>query len=221
MLVLTILLAAMALVTLGVVLGQFLLQRTTAGGRGLLLSKGRLGIQTVHENTGKKTHAYRVEVNVAGPGVWHEVVVHLESDGYEFDTGGDRPEARRSMDCESEPIIWNLDLTQQVADELWCVVTWAAPRGPALRTEAIASPLGGGPTYRWRWVVGYRHRGLLSQFASRHGPAWFRDRFRRARPLGRWKRYPPEPLREGTGPLDLGRPPGPRRWPRAIFWSCW
>jgi hypothetical protein len=174
MLVLTILLAAMALVTLGVVLGQFLLQRTTAGGRNMLLLKGRLGIQTFHESTGSRTNAYRVDVGVAGPGVWHEVVVHLEVDGNEFDPGGSRPELRRaSMDCESEPITWNLNITKQVASEAWCVVTWAAPRGPVLRSEAVATPLGGGGTYRWRWFVGSRYLGRLSKFASSHGPGGF------------------------------------------------
>jgi len=195
-----------------VALGQLFLQRTTTGGRGILLSVGRIGIQTVHENLGTKTDGYRVDVTVAGPGVWHEVAVHLEIDGHEFHAVN-RPGSRPAMSCESEPIAWNLDLTRQVADEVWCVVTWAAPSGPTLRTAALATPLrAGGAIYQWRWFIGFRYLEQLSEFASHHGPDWFRDRFGRPRPLGRWKKFRGAPLRDGNGPLGLGRTPNASRW---------
>lgn len=204
---LNILLGLVALAALVVAAGQLRLQRTTAGGRGLLLGAGPTGTQIVHN--GKVTQSYRVEVGVAGPKVWHEVAVCFEKDGREFEAPN-RPDIRKSMSCDSERIIWDFHLSPEDGEKVWCVVSWAEPRGDALRTNALAIAVRGGPVYKWRWFPGHLYIGWLSEDASRHGPAWFRERFGRARPLGRWRKYRDAAFRDGNGPFDLGRAPDAR-----------
>jgi hypothetical protein len=206
--VLNILLALVTLAALAVAWRQWRLQRTSAGGRGLFLGAGRLGHRTVRKTREGKvtTDSYRVEVGVAGPKVWHELAVTLENDGREFEAPN-HPDTRESMDCDSERIIWDFDLTPEDDDKVWCVVSWAEPRGDALRTDALAIPVHGGPISKWRWYPGHLYIGWLTEDASRHGPAWFRQRFGRARPLGRWRKYRDPAFRDGNGPFDLGRAP--------------
>src|SRR5690348_4860590 len=131
----------MALITvtaLAVAWGQLRLQRTTAGGRGLLLGAGPTGMQMVRN--GIVSNRYRVEVKIAGPKVWHELGVVLEKDGREFEAP-DRPPTRKTMTSESEAIVWDFELSPEDGERVWCLVTWAEPRGSALRTDALATPL--------------------------------------------------------------------------------
>jgi hypothetical protein len=207
--VLNVLLGVIALAALGVALGQLRLQRTAAGGRGILLIAGRTGTQIVRR--GKVTDCYRVEVKLAGPGGWHELAVDLEKDGRKFH-GPERPPLRKRMTCESEPIKWEFELSPQDGDNVWCLVSWAEPRGSVLRTEAFCIALRGGPIYEWKWFPGHRYIGLLSEFAARRGPNWFRKRLgRRPQPLGRWRKRRAAPLRAGNGPRGLGTAPDGRR----------
>jgi hypothetical protein len=174
--VLNLCLALIALGALGVAWFQLRVQRNTAGGRGILLGAGRTGHRTVSTVAGRNhvTDHYRVEVRLAGPGIWHELSVDLEKDGREFKVP-DRPDRRRSMNSESPPIRWDFDLTPQDGDRVWCLVTWAEPRGPALRAGAFSMPVRGGSVYQWKWFPGSRYVGLVSEFASLHGPDWFRS----------------------------------------------
>ncbi len=206
--VLNILLGLVALTALVVAAGQLRLQRTTAGGRGILLGADRTGHRTVtRTETGEiVTDSYRVEVRLAGPKVWHELAVNLEQDGREFDVPA-RPVTRKTMTCDSEPVIWDFNLSPQDGEKVWCVISWAVPRGPVLRTDALAIALRGGHVYQWRWRRGHLYIGWLSADVSQHGPVWFRERFGRPRPLGRWRKYRDAPMRDGNGPLDLGRAP--------------
>jgi hypothetical protein len=171
--VLDILLGLVALAALVVAAGQLRLQRTTAGGRGLFLGADRTGHQIVRETPNGKviTNSYRVEVGTAGPKVWHELQVHLEKDGREFTMPGmpDRPETRKSMSCDSERIVWDFYLTPEDGEKVWCLVTWAEPRGPALRTDALAIALRGGSVYKWRWRWGHLYIGWLPGSASVSG----------------------------------------------------
>jgi hypothetical protein len=207
--VLNICLALIALAALSVALWQLRLQRDAAGGRGVLLHTGRIGLQTVINDNVVIDH-YRLEVEVAGPGTWHELALDLEKNGREFNAPN-RPEKRSWMSCESTPMVWDLDLRPDDGDNVWCVVTWVEPSGPALRTNAFAIPVRGGVTYQWKWFPGLRQIGLLSDFASEHGPGWFRRHVGRPRPRGRWRRYREAPLRDGNGPLGLGKSPDGRR----------
>jgi hypothetical protein len=202
--VLNILLGLVALTALIVTWSQLRLQRTTAGGRGLLLGAGPTGTQIVRD--GNVTQSYRVEVSIVGPKVWHELAACLEKDGREFEAPN-RPDTRKSMSCDSERIIWDFYLSPEDGEKVWCLVSWAEPRGPALRTDALATPLCGDAVYKWRWRRGHLYIGWLSADASQHGPAWFRERFGRPRPLGRWRKYRDAVFRDGNGPLDLGRAP--------------
>jgi hypothetical protein len=200
MVALNFLLGLVALAALVVAARQLRLQRTTAGGRGLLVSAVRFG----------RTDTYGVEVHIVGPKVWHDLAVHLEKDGREFypqPEMPDRPATRKTMTCESEWIRWDFDLTPEVGEKAWCLVTWVEPYGPNLRTEALAAPLRGGPLYEWRWRWGHLYIGQMHLWASQHGPAWFRERFGRPRPQGRWRKYRFADGRLGTGPSDLGHAP--------------
>jgi hypothetical protein len=111
------------------------------------------------------------------------------------------------MSCDSERIVWDFYLTPEDAEKVWCLVTWAEPRGPALRTDALAIALSGGSVYKWRWRWGHLYIGWLSLWASQHGGTWFRELFGRARPLGRWRKYRDAAFRDGNGPVDLGHAP--------------
>ena len=82
-------------------------------------SPSRLGStsSTDHEPLNRPkvtTDRYRVEVGVAGPRVWHELAVSLEKDGREFEAPK-RPDTRKSMDCDSERIIWDFHLSRRTA----------------------------------------------------------------------------------------------------------
>jgi hypothetical protein len=194
-----------ALPALAVAWIQWRLQRTSAGGRGLFLGADRTGHQVVRETpTGQViTNSYRVEVGIAGPKVWHELAVHLEKDGREFTVPeipspflqaqvSGQPETRKSMSCDSERIIWDFYLSKEDGEKVWCVVSWAELRGAALRTDALAIALRGGPVYKWRWYPGHLYIGWLSEDASSHGPGWFRDRFGR-----------PDLLADGRSPATI------------------
>lgn len=186
--VLNICLALVALAALSVALWQLRLQRDPAGGRGIFLHTERFSLQTVINDSLVIDH-YRLEVKIVGPGTWYELALDLEKNGSKFNAP-DRPEKRSSMTCESTPMVWDVDLSTEDDKNVWCVVTWVEPHGPALQalhTNAFAIPVRGVAIYQWKWFPFLRQIGL--------------------RPRGRWRRYRGESLREGNGPLGFGKSP--------------
>lgn len=179
---------------------QLRISRNTSGGRGVLFSVKRRRRFT--DNDGVITNTFRVEVELVGPGVRHQVAVLLERDGRPLDRFGDpwveTEDARKSMSCNDKPIEFEFDVTAQAAEGVWCLLTWVDPRGEEIWTGAYARPLASpDELYEWHWYRSKRFR------------RWFQHRVRRGqvRPLGKWHPYKGLDIEDGQGPISLWRPP--------------
>ena len=89
---------------------------------------------------------YVVDVELVGPGIRHQMAVHLERDGHALVRGDDGyvepPATRKAVSCDDPPIEWEFTLKREVAKDVWCVISWVDPPGDEVWTNAYAKPLG-------------------------------------------------------------------------------
>lgn len=203
--------AVLALVVAGwaavVARSQLRLQEDASGGRGLSFIVSRLmhsedrrhGVLTT-------TDSYRVVVELHGPGVMHELALHLERNGRQLDPWepgfAKHPPIVKRMTSSDERIVWEFDISPAAASsDLWCVLSWVDPRGEHLWSQAYAVQLTEpDELYEWRY---YRTR-LLRKHLQRLNA--------RTKPLGRWRAHVNAGVDVGNGPFDLGHAPdAPRK----------
>jgi len=208
MFVLTLLALVVAALSLSVTWWQLRLQRNVAGGRGII--PGLFSYQT---SVNGETHIdFEVYIELVGPGIRHEMQVHLERDGQALSSGDDgyvkSPPVRKSMSCDSDPIKWKFTLTSEDAEDVWCIISWVEPRGDEVWTNAYARALTGeDQLWEWRWKRFRKARQRKQDWSSEHGPKWFRRRLGGVKPLGRWRPHVNRSIQPGHGPINNGRAP--------------
>jgi hypothetical protein len=132
---------------------------------------------------------YRVRFEVAGPGVYHNVAIHvLGAEPAEPGKALIQPEQRTTMNAGDDPIEWTFTLSDvESASDAWVVATWVRPFFEGVESEAIARWVDRDDVYEWRWY-GYTNR--LVRIAIR---SWARRNPRRSQKLrdlplfGRWR----------------------------------
>ncbi|MBJ7464294.1 MAG: hypothetical protein JHD38_11725, partial [Mycolicibacterium sp.] len=122
---------------------------------------------------------YRVRFEVGGPGVFHNVTVHL------FGADGTAPPAvRHTMAAGDAPIEWAFGLAD--ATQAWVMVTWVRPYLQGVESEALAQRLAGGRLYEWRWYSETsRYVRTVIRFLARR---WSWESLRELPLYGRWRR---------------------------------
>jgi hypothetical protein len=159
------------------------------------------------------TGEYRVRFQVAGPGVYHNVSVHVLGLAPTHD--GERPiepERRTTMNAGDDPIEWTFTLPDpEGASTAWVVATWVRPFFEGVESEAIARWVDRDDVYEWRW---YGNSIRLVRIAIR---TWARRNPRRSATLrelplfGRWRLTAISSGIELMGPTDK---PLPKTRPR-------
>jgi hypothetical protein len=186
---------------------QLLLQRDAAGGRGIIFEvhrpihkEARVGGELI------VTDRYFVIVKLVGNDL-HEVAVHLERDGRQLEFGDpgyvdETPETLHRFTCEDEPLTWEFELGPDDARDLWCVLSWVAPYGPAVRTNALRRPLE--PPHeleRWRWFRSFRAIRWVEAWGVRRPWRWLRCMLSRPHRVGEWRRVRGRDCRPGQSPI--------------------
>ncbi|OJZ75701.1 hypothetical protein BRW65_03970 [Mycobacterium paraffinicum] len=198
---------------------QLVLQRDAAGGRGIIFEVHR----PIHREDRIRgelvvSDDYFVLVNLAGNDLY-EVAIHLERDGQQLEFGDagyldETPETLRRLTCEDEPLTWEFNLRADDAKDLWCVLSWAAPYGPGLRTDAVRRPLA--PPHeleRWRWFRSFRLIQWVEEWGARRRWRWARRVLSRPHRVGEWRRVPGRDLKPGQSPIN-SRPLSAKDRPR-------
>lgn len=144
--------------------------------------------------------AYRVRFEVGGPGVFHNVTVHL------FGADGPvPPPVRHTMAAGDAPIEWTVALPD--AQDAWVMVTWVRPYLQGVESEALAQRLADGPLYEWRWYSETnRYVRAVIRFLARR---WSGRESLRELPLyGRWRRTSSHSDADLLGPGATAPPRG-------------
>lgn len=131
--------------------------------------------------------AYRVRFEVGGPGVFHNVTVHLFGVS---DTGGElqRPAVRHTMAAGDTPIEWTFHLPAAAAERAWVMVTWVRPYLQGVESEALAQRLLSGQLYEWRWYSETtRYVRTVLRFVARRWPV-LGESMSELPLYGRWRR---------------------------------
>lgn len=198
---------AVAVLALVVSSGQLRVQRQDVlGGQSIEFGASKLHADDI--TAGQEWVDCRAKVRVIGPRVLYDVGLHLEMDGQATNIHDLPWPPKPVMDCRSDPLEWDFKVRNADLSRVWCLLTWLEPHRRTVRTRALAKRLGSKIDYcEWRWFPSAGIYGLLQDMASQHGPVWFKTCVGRPRPLGRWKRTPPRPLRPGQGPVLFGKPP--------------
>jgi hypothetical protein len=159
------------------------------------------------------TGEYRVRFEVAGPGVFHNVSIHVL--GSANGGHGERlvpPELRTTMNAGDGPIEWTFTLADVgSASDAWVVATWVRPFFEGVESEALARWVDRDDVYEWRW---YGNGNRLVRIGIR---SWARRSPRRAEKLrelalfGRWRLTAISSGVELMGPVDR---PIPKTRPR-------
>jgi hypothetical protein len=153
---------------------------------------------------------YRVRFEVAGPGVYHNVGIHVlgPTDGEQAIASAQRT----TMNAGDDPFEWTFTLPDvESVETARVVVTWVRPFFEGVESEAIARWVDRDDVYEWRWY-GYPNR--LVRIAIR---SWARRNPRRSEKLrdlplfGRWRLTAISSSVELMGPVDK---PLPRTRPR-------
>jgi hypothetical protein len=203
--IVTLLVAVLALMVSAAALAiawfQLRLQRDAAGGRGFIFDIARVTPLT----DAATIPWYRVLVKFIG-NERTEVSLHLERDGLPCDPdelGFQKPPPlRHQMSGNDGPLIWIFDLHEDVADGLWCVLTWVEPYGDAVRTCAFRRRLGDDPQYEeWRWYRFLRERRRIESWGGRQRWSLIKRVVGKARSLGHWRPYRLRPLQPGQAPI--------------------
>jgi hypothetical protein len=132
---------------------------------------------------------YDVRFEIAGPGVFHNVSIHVL--GQAQDDHGQRlvpPQRRATMNAGDEPIEWTFTLPDaESASNAWVVATWVRPFFEGVESEAVARWVDRDDVYEWVW---YGNANRLVRIAIR---SWARRNPRRSEGLrelplfGRWR----------------------------------
>ncbi|MDZ7884695.1 MAG: hypothetical protein U5N53_18220 [Mycobacterium sp.] len=141
---------------------------------------------------------HRVRFEVGGPGVFHNVTVHL------FGADGVAPPAvRHTMAAGDAPIEWVFGLAD--ATQAWVMVTWVRPYLQGVESEALAQRLAGGRLYEWRWYSETsRYVRTVIRFLARR---WSWESLRELPLYGRWRRTSSNSEADLLGP-GATAPPG-------------
>lgn len=141
---------------------------------------------------------HRVRFEVGGPGVFHNVTVHL------FGAQEVAPPAvRHTMAAGDPPIEWAFGLAD--ATQAWVMVTWVRPYLQGVESEALAQRLAGGRLYEWRWYSETsRHVRTVIRFLARR---WSWESLRELPLYGRWRRTSSNSEADLLGP-GATAPPG-------------
>lgn len=162
------------------------------------------------EPTGDGAAEYRVRFEVAGPGVYHNVGIHVlgVADGEPAIASAQRT----TMNAGDDPFEWTFTLADvESASTARVVVTWVRPFFEGVESEAIARWVDRDDVYEWRWY-GYTNR--LVRIAIR---SWAQRNPRRSPKLrelplfGRWRLTAISSGIEWMGPVDK---PLPKTRPR-------
>jgi hypothetical protein len=187
---------------------QLLLQRDAAGGRGIVFGVRRPS-RMIDRRGGVDTisYGYRVLVKLVGNDR-HQVGVHLERNGRELEEGDrgyvEPPDLIHRMTCEHEPINWRFDLTAEDARDLWVVLSWVDPFGPAIRTSGFRCKLDppNPPQYQeWHWFAFFRARRRFESWGARRRWTPAQRWLGKPRRLGKWRPYSVRELQPGQSPL--------------------
>lgn len=185
---------------------QLVLQRDAAGGRGILFEvhrphhkEARIGGELTI------TDEYYVLVKLVGNDL-HEVAVHLERDGRPLQFG-DRgyvksPDTVRRFTCEDEPLVWEFELSPDDAQDLCCVLSWVAPYGPGVRTNAFRRAVS--PPHaleEWRWFRSFRARTWVQGWGSRRRWRLVRRVLGRPYRVAEWRLVRGRELQPGQSPM--------------------
>ena len=215
---------ALAIATLALVVAsrQYRLDRSASGGRALVFSTGRTGkiAQPFRFENGRivEEPEYMVFLAVGGPGVFHNVSVHVlgvvENEHGVGVFGDDErepmpPPTRPTMTLADPPTKWRFNVPDIAsAAGGWVVVTWLRPHLEGVVTEAVARWLHWDRLYQWRWFHP-RFRSIrrsARNWARRH-PRVSSERLRKMPVHGRWELKRPD--RVPRGELPVGKPPPP------------
>jgi hypothetical protein len=177
---------------------QYTLERNAAGGRGVMFALRRATWKTVYN--GVDVEDFKVKVELFGPGIRHQVALHLERNGRQLESdeiGYVEPlKSLKSMSCDTPPILWDFKIPADAARGLWCILSWVEPSGDALWTYSYARKLmREDDLFEWRW---YRTRRIRR---------WLQALNLRVRPLGRWRRVKVRGVHQGQGSIDGGQAP--------------
>jgi hypothetical protein len=185
---------------------QLVLQRDAAGGRGIIFEvrrqlhqESRIGGELL------VTDVYGVLVKLVGNDL-HEVGVHLERGGRPLQFGDpgyvrQGAEKRHRMTCEQEPIVWEFELSPEDAHDLYCVLSWVAPYGPGIRTNAFRRPLAPpSELEEWRWFRSFRFRKWLEGVVARR--RWLRSMLGRPLQFAEWRPVRGLGLQPGQSPMN-------------------
>lgn len=121
---------------------------------------------------------HRVRFQVGGPGVFHNVTMHLIGV-----KAVEPPAVRHTMAAGDAPVEWTIP----PADDAWVMVTWVRPYLQGVESEALAQRVAGGPLYEWRWYSETtRYVRTVIRFLARRcsGP----ESLQQLPLYGRWRR---------------------------------
>jgi hypothetical protein len=157
---------------------------------------------------------YGVRFEIAGPGVFHNVSIHVL--GPARGDHGQRivpPERRATMNAGDEPIEWTFALPDaESASGAWVVATWVRPFFEGVESEAVARWVNRDEVYEWVW---YGNANRLVRIVIR---SWARRNPRRSEKLrelplfGRWRLTAINSGVELMGPVDKPLPKTPPRF---------
>ena len=152
---------------------------------------------------------YRVRFEVGGPGVFHNVSIHVL--GLPESGDGERPvpPARRTtMNAGDDPIDWTFTVQDaESTSRAWLVVTWVRPCLEGVESEAVARWLDGDQLYEWRWF-GDANRLVrigIRSWARRH-PRRSTQGMRELPLFGRWRVTTLSSGIDMQGPVDVALP---------------
>ncbi len=133
---------------------------------------------------------FHVRFEVGGPGVFHNVTVHLlgvpeSAAGAELQ----RPALRHTMAAGDGPIEWTFRLPDEAVERAWVMVTWVRPYLQGVESEALAQWLRTGRLYEWRWYSETtRYLRTVIRFAARRWSVPAGEAMRELPLYGRWRR---------------------------------
>ncbi|OBC10875.1 hypothetical protein A5784_35785 [Mycobacterium sp. 852013-50091_SCH5140682] len=131
---------------------------------------------------------YCVRFEVGGPGVFHNVTMHLFGTA-DTDAQPGRPAVRHTMAAGDDPIEWTFQLPAEAATRAWVMVTWVRPYLQGVESEALAQWLHTGRLYEWRWYSETtRYVRTVVRFIARRWSLPAGESMRDLPLYGRWRR---------------------------------
>ncbi|MCV7161994.1 hypothetical protein [Mycolicibacterium brisbanense] len=149
---------------------------------------------------------YCVRFEVGGPGVFHNVTMHLFGMS-DTDAQPQRPAVRHTMAAGDSPIEWTFRLSDEAATRAWVMVTWVRPYLQGVESEALAQWLHTGRLYEWRWYSEtIRYVRTVVRFIARRWPLPAAESVRDLPLYGRWRRTSSNTSADLLGPAACPPP---------------